>query len=106
MPVVMISGHGNIETAVSTIQIGAYDFIEKPFEADKLLVLTKRAMEFSSLRKENKELRIKNNVENVELIGNSNSIVITSYSIHYTKLYEELWRPVRGIYLPHPFTPN
>jgi len=74
MPVVMISGHGNIETAVSTIQIGAYDFIEKPFEADKLLVLTKRAMEFSSLRKENKELRIKNNVENVELIGNSNSM--------------------------------
>jgi len=71
VPVVMISGHGSIETAVSTIQIGAYDFIEKPFEADKLLVLVKRALEAGELRRENRELRIKNHVDNVDMVGNS-----------------------------------
>ena len=71
MPVIMISGHGNIETAVSAIQFGAYDFIEKPFEADRLLVLTKRALEASRLRSENKELRLKNKIDSSELLGNS-----------------------------------
>ncbi|TAL37729.1 MAG: sigma-54-dependent Fis family transcriptional regulator [Alphaproteobacteria bacterium] len=59
MPVIMISGHGNIETAVTAIQIGAYDFIEKPFKADKLLVLTRNAIEAARLKKENQELRLK-----------------------------------------------
>src|SRR5690348_4287152 len=45
MPVVMISGHGNIETAVSAIRRGAYDYIEKPFKIDRLLLITQRAME-------------------------------------------------------------
>mgnify|MGYP000210971058 CR=1 FL=1 len=45
LPVVMISGHGNIETAVASIQMGAYDFIEKPFNAEKLIVMIKRALE-------------------------------------------------------------
>lgn len=71
IPVVMISGHGSIETAVSAIQIGAYDFIEKPFESDKLLVLVKRALEAGRLRRENQELKIKNNLDASELIGNS-----------------------------------
>lgn len=71
IPVVMISGHGNIETAVSTIQIGAYDFIEKPFEADKLLVLAKRALEAGELRRENKELKIKTHIDNADMVGNS-----------------------------------
>jgi two-component system, NtrC family, nitrogen regulation response regulator NtrX len=59
MPVIMISGHGNIETAVTAIQIGAYDFIEKPFKADKLIVLARNALEVARLKKENQELRLK-----------------------------------------------
>src|SRR6202453_3239563 len=45
LPVVMISGHGNIETAVSAIKMGAYDFIEKPFKADRLLLVAERTLE-------------------------------------------------------------
>ncbi len=59
LPVIMISGHGNIETAVSAIQFGAYDFIEKPFNTDRLILQTQRAIESGRLRKENQELRLK-----------------------------------------------
>ena len=59
IPVIMISGHGNIETAVFTIQLGAYDFIEKPFKADRLLLLVQRALEAGRLRRENQELRLR-----------------------------------------------
>lgn len=57
VPVVIISGHGNIETAVSAIKKGAYDFIEKPFKADRLILIVRRAMEAYRLRRENEELR-------------------------------------------------
>lgn len=57
LPVVMISGHGNIETAVSAIKRGAYDYIEKPFKADRLLLIAERALEASKLRREVRELR-------------------------------------------------
>ncbi len=57
VPVVMISGHGNIETAVAAIKRGAYDFIEKPFNADRLVVVTERALETLRLRREVKELK-------------------------------------------------
>jgi len=57
VPVVIISGHGNIEIAVAAIKQGAYDFIEKPFNIDQLLVVIRRAMETSKLRRENSELR-------------------------------------------------
>jgi two-component system nitrogen regulation response regulator NtrX len=57
LPVVMISGHGNIETAVSAIKRGAYDFLEKPFKSDRLLLVVERALEASSLRRENRRLR-------------------------------------------------
>ena len=57
VPVIMISGHGNIETAVNSIKAGAYDFIEKPFQADKLILLVQRALEAEGLRQENLELR-------------------------------------------------
>lgn len=57
LPVVMISGHGNIETAVSAIKRGAYDFIEKPFKADRLVLVADRALETSRLKREVKELR-------------------------------------------------
>ena len=59
LAVVMISGHGNIETAVAAIKKGAYDFIEKPFKADRLVLVAQRALETSSLRREIKELRTK-----------------------------------------------
>ncbi len=52
LPIVMISGHGNIETAVSAIKRGAYDYIEKPFKADRLVVVAERALEASKLRRE------------------------------------------------------
>jgi len=54
LPVIIISGHGNIETAVSAIKLGAYDFISKPFETDKLLILVERATEVDRLRRERK----------------------------------------------------
>src|ERR1051325_10356574 len=57
LPVVMISGHGNIETAVSAIKRGAYDYIEKPLKMDRLLVITERALEASKLRREVRALR-------------------------------------------------
>src|SRR6202790_156174 len=57
LPVVMISGHGNIETAVSSIKRGAYDFIEKPFKSDRLMLVVERALEAANLRRENRHLR-------------------------------------------------
>src|SRR3954451_20879231 len=57
VPVVMISGHGNIETAVSAIKAGAYDFIEKPFKADRLVLVAERALEASRLKREVRDLR-------------------------------------------------
>ena len=56
-PVVMISGHGNIETAVTALKRGAYDFIEKPFKSDRLVVVVERAIEAATLRRENRRLR-------------------------------------------------
>lgn len=57
LPIVMISGHGNIETAVAAIKQGAYDFIEKPFKADRLLLVADRALETSRLKREVKALQ-------------------------------------------------
>src|SRR4029450_7042163 len=57
LPVVMISGHGNIETAVAAIKLGAYDFIEKPFKADRLVLVADRALENSRLKREVKQLK-------------------------------------------------
>ncbi|HYM04643.1 MAG TPA: sigma-54 dependent transcriptional regulator [Stellaceae bacterium] len=73
LPVIMISGHGNIETAVSAIKRGAYDFIEKPFKADRLLLQVERAVEAARLRSENLELKRRAGFE-VELVGNSSAI--------------------------------
>ena len=57
LPVIMISGHGNIETAVSAIKRGAYEFLEKPFKSDRLLLVVQRALEAANLRRENRRLR-------------------------------------------------
>jgi two-component system nitrogen regulation response regulator NtrX len=81
VPVIMISGHGSIETAVSAIQFGAYDFIEKPFNADKLLVIMKRALEAGRLRRENQELRLRALGGMAELHGSSSLIQQVRQSI-------------------------
>ncbi|MET0293825.1 MAG: sigma-54 dependent transcriptional regulator [Phenylobacterium sp.] len=57
LPVIMISGHGNIETAVSAIKRGAYEFLEKPFKSDRLMLVVERALEAANLRRENRRLR-------------------------------------------------
>jgi two-component system nitrogen regulation response regulator NtrX len=73
LPVVMISGHGNIETAVSAIKLGAYDFIEKPFKADRLVLVADRALEASRLKREVSELRARAGATN-RIVGKSPSI--------------------------------
>ena len=70
VPVVIISGHGNIEIAVAAIKQGAYDFIEKPFNIDQLMVVVARAMETSRLRRENAELR-RRDVTASDMLGSS-----------------------------------
>jgi two-component system nitrogen regulation response regulator NtrX len=73
VPVVMISGHGNIETAVTAIKLGAYDFIEKPFKADRLILVAERALETSRLKREVTELRARSGAVN-HMIGSSAAI--------------------------------
>lgn len=73
LPVVVISGHGNIETAVTAIKRGASDFLEKPFEANQLVLVVARATETERLRRENETLRSKVGVDE-ELTGNSSAI--------------------------------
>lgn len=70
LPVVMISGHGNIETAVSAIKRGAYDYIEKPFKTDRLVLVAERALEASQLRREVRSLRQRSG-ETDDLVGSS-----------------------------------
>src|ERR1700685_3979694 len=70
VPVVMISGHGTIEMAVGAIQHGAYDFIEKPFQSDRLLLVVRRALEAAALSRENAELRLRAGPD-IGLIGES-----------------------------------
>ena len=70
VPVIIISGHGNIETAVAAIKRGAYEYIEKPFKADRLLLVVGRALETSRLKRENEELKGRSGAE-TELLGSS-----------------------------------
>src|SRR5208282_4264979 len=74
VPVVMISGHGNIETAVSAIKLGAYDFIEKPFKADRLILVADRALETSRLKREVNDLRARGGSVN-RMVGSSSAVV-------------------------------
>ncbi len=74
VPVVLISGHGTIEIAVGAIQQGAYDFIEKPFQTDRLLLIVRRALEAAALARENQELRLRAGPE-ATLTGDSPTIV-------------------------------
>ena len=74
MPVVMISGHGNVETAVSAIRRGAYDYIEKPFKIDRLLHITQRAMEATRLRTEVAELKERSATKSADMVGTSTAL--------------------------------
>jgi two-component system, NtrC family, nitrogen regulation response regulator NtrX len=73
IPVIIISGHGTVDLAVSAIKNGAYDFLEKPFNSDKLIILTKRAIENSRLKNENQDLK-ELITPNISLIGESSFI--------------------------------
>ncbi|NLH82707.1 MAG: sigma-54-dependent Fis family transcriptional regulator [Phyllobacteriaceae bacterium] len=73
LAVVIISGHGNVETAVSAIKRGAYDYIEKPFKADRLILVAERALEASKLKREVKELR-ERSVDTQEMLGSSTTL--------------------------------
>src|SRR5215472_13818356 len=73
LPVVMISGHGTIETAVASIKKGAYDFIEKPFKADRLIHVVGRALEAAKLKREVAELKLRAG-DDCDLIGQSSAI--------------------------------
>ena len=70
LPVVMISGHGTVETAVASIKKGAYDFIEKPFKADRLIHVVGRALEAARLRREVQELKLKTG-DDSDMVGSS-----------------------------------
>ncbi|MCW5774297.1 MAG: sigma-54-dependent Fis family transcriptional regulator [Rhodospirillaceae bacterium] len=73
VPVVMISGHGTIEVAVAAIRKGAYDFLEKPFQTDRLLLVCQRAVEAARLRRENEELKFRAGVD-WNMVGNSAAV--------------------------------
>lgn len=73
VPVLMMSGHGTVETAVTAMKDGAYDFIEKPFKADRLIMLVERAIEAARLRRENEELLLRTDVA-PDLIGGSKMV--------------------------------
>ena len=74
IPVLIISGHGNIEIAVDAIKNGAYEFIEKPFSSERLLLTIKRSIETSLFKIENKSLKQKN-IDDYKFIGDSNTII-------------------------------
>ena len=80
LPVVVISGHGTVETAVTAIRRGAYDYLEKPFKADKLIVTVQRALENAALKRENSHLRARSSASN-ELVGKSSVMAQLASSI-------------------------
>ena len=88
LPIVMISGHGNIETAVSAIKKGAYDFIEKPFKADRLVLVAERALENSRLKREVRALK--------QLAPQPSALVGHSPSINQLRLTVEKVAPTNS----------
>ena len=73
IPIIIISGHGNIETAITSLKMGAYDYLEKPFKEERLLHTLTRAIETAKLQQENSELKLRVNTPNL-LVGNSPAI--------------------------------
>jgi two-component system nitrogen regulation response regulator NtrX len=80
LPVVVISGHGTVETAVEAIRRGAYDYLEKPFKAEKLIVTIQRAMENAALKRENSRLRARS-ASSHEMVGRSGILAQLTGSI-------------------------
>ena len=80
IPVVVISGHGTVETAVEAIRRGAYDYLEKPFKAEKLIVTVQRALENAALKRENSALRTRS-ASSHELVGRSSAMIQLNGSI-------------------------
>ena len=70
IPIIIISGHGTVDLAVNAIKSGAYDFVEKPFNSEKIIIVSKRAIESANLIKENNKLKLMTE-PNTILIGNS-----------------------------------
>ena len=86
IPVIVISGHGNIETAVAAIRRGAYDFIEKPFKSDRLIHLVERALESTALKRENASLR-NLVISSDDWIGNSHAATTLRTAIDKVNIY-------------------
>lgn len=94
LPVVIISGHGNVETAVSAIRKGAYDYIEKPFKVDRLILLVEHALETFTLKRENIELKLKSGDDSItgrspltrQLVANIEKIAPTNSRVYITGL--------------------
>lgn len=80
LPVIIISGHGNIETAVAAIKRGAYEYIEKPFNSDRLILVVNRALEAMRLRRENEDLKGRSGLD-AELLGNSAAMRLLRQSL-------------------------
>jgi two-component system nitrogen regulation response regulator NtrX len=80
LPVIVISGHGTVETAVEAIRRGAYDYLEKPFKAEKLIVTVQRAMENAALKRENSRLRARS-ASSHELVGRSGVLAQLTSSV-------------------------
>ena len=80
IPIIIISGHGNIDTAVTAIKIGAYDYLEKPFKTERLMHTIKRASETYNLRQEITNIRNKSNYA-IDYIGESNTVIQLNQSI-------------------------
>ncbi len=96
IPVLMISGHGNIQTAVQAIKLGAFDFIEKPLSLEKVLITSQKALEFSSLRQENRNLRLNTKIRSVcKITGQSKAIKELRQAI-YQVAPAEAWILITG----------
>ncbi len=80
IPIIIISGHGNIDTAVTAIKIGAYDYLEKPFKTERLMHTIKRASETYNLRQEITNIRNKSNYA-IDYVGESNTVIQLNQSI-------------------------
>jgi two-component system, NtrC family, nitrogen regulation response regulator NtrX len=95
-PVIMISGHGNIQTAVQAIKNGAFDFIEKPLSLEKVLITSQKALEFSRLRRENRNLRLSTKSLSVRDISGQSKTITELRQIIDQVAPTEIWVLITG----------
>lgn len=96
IPVLMISGHGNIQTAVQAIKNGAFDFIEKPLSLEKVLLTAQKALEFSSLRRENRNLRLSTKSPQIQKISGQSKVINELRQIINQVAPTEAWVLITG----------